>query len=229
MSLDGLFQELNDLYASGDGVLGTYVSGSASYGGMHDYSDVDYYVLTKSNHGMTERILGATKVEVRWRTRTEIELDIAQGGMFIYQLMDAKPLVDPSGAVAELIEESHERFENFKPSGEIFKSLQFRLGEAKNKLLAAISEGDEAKMGYLSGVYSPLLLETIFVLAGKPPAPATVAWRWLDKLPGLNSQGVEQIRKVFSLPAGEKAAAMARQFDQFFGLTASRRAASGER
>jgi predicted nucleotidyltransferase len=80
MSLDALFQELNDLYASGDGVLGTYVSGSAAYGGMHDYSDVDYYVLTKAHHGMSERILGAIKVEVRWRTQTEIELDIAQGG-----------------------------------------------------------------------------------------------------------------------------------------------------
>jgi predicted nucleotidyltransferase len=221
MSLDALFQELNDLYASGDGVLGTYASGSAAYGGMHEYSDVDYYVLTKSHHGMTERILGATKVEVRWRTRTEIELDIAQGGMFIYQLMDAKALVDPSGAIAELIEESRERFQNFKPSVEVLKSLQFRLGEAKNKLLAAISAGDEAKMGYLSGVYSPLMLESIFILSGKPAAPPAVAWRWLDKLPGLNPQGVEQIRKVFSLPAGEKAAAMARQFDQFFGLTIS--------
>ena len=219
MSLDGLFQELNDLYASGDGVLGTYVSGSAAYGGMHEYSDVDYYVLTKSHHGMTERILGATKVEVRWRTRTEIELDIAQGGMFIYQLMDAKALADPSGAVAELIEESRERFESYKPGPEVLKSLQFRLGEAKNKLLSAISARDEAKMGYLSGVYSPLMLEAIFLLAGKPVAPATVAWRWLDKLPGLNPQGVEQIRKVFSLPTAEKALAMARQFDQFFGIT----------
>lgn len=222
MSLDALFQELNDLYASGDGVLGTYVSGSAAYGGMHDYSDVDYYVLTKSHHGMSERILGATKVEVRWLTRTEIELDIARGGMFIYQFMDAKPLVDPDGAVAELIEESRERFEHYKPSTEVLKSLQFRLGEAKNKLLAAISAGDEAKMGYLSGVYSPLLMETIFVLAGKPAAPATVAWRWLDRLPGLNPQGVAQIRNLFSLPVPDKAAAMARQFDQFFGLTISK-------
>ncbi len=223
MSLDGLFQELNDLYASGDGVLGTYVSGSAAYGGMHEYSDVDYYVLTKSHHGMSERILGATKVEVRWRTRTEIELDIAQGGMFIYQLMDAKPLVDPNGAVTELIQESHERFDSYKPTKEVLKSLQFRLGEAKNKLLAAISTGDVAKMGYLTGVYSPLLLETIFVLAGKPPAPASVAWRWLDRLPGLNPQGIEQIRNVFALPATEKAAAMARQMDQFFGLAISKR------
>lgn len=229
MSLDALFQELNDLYASGDGVLGTYVSGSAAYGGMHDYSDVDFYVLTKSHHRMTERILGATKVEVRWRTRTEIELDIAQGGMFIYQLMDAKPLHDPNGDVAELIQESYERFENYNPSSEVLKSLQFRLGEAKNKLLAAISAGDGNKMGYLSGVYSSLMLEAIFVLAGKPIAPPTVAWRWLDKLPGLSPQGIEQIRQLFSLPAEEKAAAMARQFDQFFGLTVSSGAASGER
>ena len=136
--------------------------------------------------------------------------------------MDAKALVDPDGAVAELIEESRDRFENFKPSGEVFKSIQIRLGEAKNKLLAAISARDEAKMGYLSGVYSPLMLESIFILSGKPAAPPAVAWRWLDKLPGLNQQGVEQIRKVFSLPAGEKAVAMARQFDQFFGLAVER-------
>lgn len=229
MSLDGLFQELNDLYASGDGVLGTYVSGSAAYGGMHDYSDVDYYVLTKSHHGMTERILGATKVEVRWRTRTKIELDIAQGGMFIYQLMDAKPLVDPNGAVTELIQEARDRFESYKPGAEVLKSLQFRLGEAKNKLLAAISAGDGNKMGYLSGVYSSLMLEAIFILAGKPVAPPAVAWRWLDKLSGLNPQGVEQIRNVFSLQAGDKAVAMARQFDQFIGLVVSSGAASGER
>jgi predicted nucleotidyltransferase len=218
MSLDGLFQELNDLYASGDGVLGTYISGSASYGGMTAYSDVDFYVLTKSHHAMFERILGSTKVEVRWRTRAEIELDIAQGGPFVYQMMDATAKADPQGVVAELIEEAKDRFDGYRPSKEVYKSLQFRLGEAKNKLSAALESEDMNRMGYLSGVYSPLLMEAIFILAGKPAAPATVAWRWLDRLPGLNPQGVSQIRNLFALTEPEKAAAMARQFDQFYGV-----------
>lgn len=222
MSLDGLIAELNDLYASGEGVWGTYLSGSASYGGMTEYSDVDFYVLTRDHHGMTERLIGSRKVEIRWRTEDEISLDIAKGGYFIYQMMDAQISRDPHGRIGELITDAKERFETFIPPVETYKSLQLRLAEAKNKLVSASRYGDEATQGYLSGIYSPLLLETIFTIVSKPVAPPTVAWRWLDKLPGLNTEGVRQIKMIFGKPLQERIQFMIQQCDDFHGVVTRR-------
>lgn len=222
MSLDGLIAELNDLYANGEGVRGTYLSGSASYGGMTEYSDVDFYVLTRDHHGMTERLIGSRKVEIRWRTEDEISLDIAKGGFFIYQMMDAQVSRDPHGSIGALITDAKERFETFIPPAETYKSLQLRLAEAKNKLVSATRYGDEATQGYLFGIYSPLLLETIFTIVSKPVAPPTVAWRWLDKLPGLNSEGVKQIKMIFGMPLQERIQFMIQQLDDFHGVVTRR-------
>ncbi|HAC15559.1 MAG TPA: hypothetical protein DCE78_06395 [Bacteroidetes bacterium] len=222
MSLDGLIAELNDLYATGEGVYGTYLSGSAAYGGMTEYSDVDFYVLTRDHHGTTERIMGIQKVEIRWRTEDEILVDIARGGPFIYQMMDAKISIDPNGKIAELKIEAQERFETFQPSKELLRDLQFRLGEARNKLIGAIKYQSIEKQGYLASVYSGLLMEAIFTLTSKPVAPPAVAWRWLRKLPGLNESGVEQFEKLFGKPTEEKIRLMERHFEEFHGAVTAR-------
>lgn len=222
MSLDGLIAELNDLYASGEGVHGTYLSGSASYGGMTEYSDVDFYVLTRDHHGTTDRIIGIQKVEIRWRTEDEILVDIARGGPFIYQMMDATISSDPKGKIAELIVEAQERFETYQPSKELLRELQFKLGEARNKLVGAIKYQSVEKQGYLASIYSALLMEAIFTLSSKPIAPAAVAWRWLRKLPGLNSSGVDHIEQIFGKPTDEKIRLLEKQFAEFHGVVTAR-------
>ncbi len=222
MSLDGLIAELNDLYAGGEGVWGTYLSGSAAYGGMTDYSDVDYYVLTRDHHGQSERIIGSRKVEIRWRTEDEISLDIAKGGPFIYQLMDAEISRDPHARIMELKSDARERFEMFIPSVDVYKSLQSRLGEARNKLISASKYGTPEKQGYLTSIYGSLLLDAIFTVVSKPVAPPAVAWRWLDLLPGLNSEGVDRFKAIFAMDTSERLGSMVQYFDEFHGIISHR-------
>lgn len=215
--------ELDSLYASGEGVLGTYISGSASYGGMTEYSDVDYYVLTRDHHAMTERILGSTKVEIRWRTENEISLDIARGGPFIYQMMDATVCTDPRDVISTLQHDARERYEAFKTSPETYKDLLFRLGEARNKLISALSSNDEPKMGFLSAIYATLMFDSIFALVDKPLAPPSVGWRWLPKLPGLQQSGIEKIQELFTLPLHQRVRRMAELFGEMHGQIARKK------
>jgi predicted nucleotidyltransferase len=204
MSLDGLFAELNDLYANSEGVLGTYVSGSASYGGMTEFSDVDYYVLTKDYHGFSDKIVGIKKVEIRWRTEAEIQLDLEQGGKFIYQMMDATVLVDPNGKVEALKMDALERFNDYKTPKSRFKELQFLLGEARNKVVSAAKYDTPEKQAYLCSIYTNLLMEAIFAISDKPAAPPTVAWRWIRKLDGLSESGIRQFEEMLVKPVAER-------------------------
>lgn len=222
MSLDGLFAELNDLYAHSDGVLGTYVSGSASYGGMTEFSDVDYYVLTKDYHGFSDKIVGIKKVEIRWRTEDEIRLDIEQGGKFIYQLMDSTALSDPLSKIEALKKDAVERFNDYKTPKSRFKELQFLLGEAKNKVASAIRYGSPEKQAYLSSVYISLLMEAIFAISDKPAAPPTVAWRWIHKLKGVSADGIRQFEGILIKPVSERAYLTEKYLDNLHGAVTAR-------
>lgn len=220
--LENLYNELVDLYASDAGVLGCYVSGSASYGGMTDESDVDFYVLTSDYHGFLERIHGARRVEIRWRTVDEISLDISQGGPFVYQLMDATPVRDPAGKVQELIDDARERFENFSHAAASIKDVHFRVGEARMKLRSAIRAEDKPKQAYLCAIYAALLLEAVFVMLDKPIATGTTAWRWLYKLPGLTSEGLAHTLEMLQLPLEERAPVMESYLNQLHGSLTAR-------
>ncbi|MCH8523398.1 MAG: nucleotidyltransferase domain-containing protein [Balneolales bacterium] len=220
-NFENLYNEIIDLYASDVGVLGCYVSGSASYGGMTDESDVDFYVLTTDYHGFLERIHGARRVEIRWRTYDEISLDISRGGPFIYQLMDAAPVRDPAGNVQELMAEARERYEGFSHSVTTIKDVHFRIGEARMKLRSAIRSEDKPKQAYLCAIYTTLLLEALFVMLDKPVATGTTAWRWLHKLPGLTSEGLTHTTHMLQLPLEERAPMMEAYLNQLHGsLTA---------
>lgn len=218
MSLDGLFAELNELYASSEGVYGTYVSGSASYGGMTEFSDVDFYVLTKDYHGFTDKIVGIKKVEIRWRTENEILLDIEQGGAFIYQMMDATPLVDHQNKIAELKESATDRFGTYRTPKSKFKDLQFQLGEAKNKVASALRYGSVEKQAYFCSIYLNLLMEAIFAISEKPVAPPAVAWRWVRKLPGISEAGIKQMEAMIAKPAEQRAHLMEQYLDNLYGI-----------
>ena len=213
-----LFNELNDLYAADAGSLGSYVSGSASYGGMTDESDVDFYVLTSDYHGFLERIHGARRVEVRWRTFDEISLDISRGGPFIYQLMDATILRDPDNKVSELIDDAHARYADFASSQSAVKEVHFQVGEARMKLRSARRSGDGALQAYLCSIYTELVLKAMFVMMDKPVATGTTAWRWIRKTDGVSSQGVGQLEKMLQLPVSEKSAAFDGMLDQLHGV-----------
>lgn len=229
--MDALFAELNDLYASGGGVLGTYVSGSAARGSsaMTRWSDVDFYVLTEDYHGFLERIHGATKVEVRWRTEAEIELDLARSGFFIYQLLEARVLRDPDNRVQALIDDANERFRVYKTPPAVYRDLQFRLGEARNKVMSAAmvpptcrADSCLNKAAYLSAVYAPLLLEAVFALCNKPVAPPVVAWRWLDALEDMSDDGRKQLRDMMSAPLRERIDFTASQLGNLHGAVTAR-------
>jgi predicted nucleotidyltransferase len=221
MKMDALFNEIVDLYATDAGVMGCYVSGSASYGGMTEESDVDFYVLTSDYHGFLERIHGARRVEIRWRTFDEISLDISRGGPFVYQLMDATPVRDPAGKVEELITDAQERFASFTHSAATIKDVHFRVGEARMKLRSAIRQQDVAKQAYLCAIYIELLLDAVFVMLDKPLAKGTTAWRWLHKLPGLTSEGLAHLTELLYRPIDERAPMLEAYLNQLHGsLTA---------
>jgi len=229
--MDALFAELNDLYASGAGVLGTYVSGSAAKGpdAMTRWSDVDFYVLTEDYHGFLERIHGATKVEIRWRTESEIELDLARNGFFIYQLMEARPLRDSDGRVRALIDDATARFQNYKTPPTVYRDLQFRLAEARNKILSAATipptcRADTClnKAAYLSSVYVPLLMEGVYAICNKPAAPPAVAWRWLDQLGDLSEAGRNQLRDMMSAPLRERIEMTQQHLNNLHGAVTAR-------
>ncbi|TVQ66363.1 MAG: hypothetical protein EA360_05875 [Balneolaceae bacterium] len=221
MKLQALYNELMDLYAADPDVLGCYVSGSASYGGMTPESDVDFYILTSEYHGFLERIHGVRRVEVRWRTLDEISLDIAAGGPYVYQLMDATPVRDPEGKVAELITDARERFNSFRHTASTVKDIHYRVGEARMKLRSAIRKADQPLQAYLCAVYTELLMEALFVMVDKPLARGTTAWRWFHRLPGLNAEGKDQLKELFQKPLTERAVKMESTLDQLHGsLTA---------
>ncbi|KPP94686.1 MAG: hypothetical protein HLUCCA01_08500 [Bacteroidetes bacterium HLUCCA01] len=221
MNLDALFNEIVDLYATDAGVMGCYVSGSASYGGMTDESDVDFYVLTSDYHGFLERIHGARRVEVRWRTYDEITLDISRGGPYVYQLMDATPVRDPAGTVDELITDARERFASFSHSAATIKDVHFRVGEARMKLRSAIRTENTGLQAYLCGIYTELLLDAVFVMVNKPVARGTTAWRWLHQLPGLTPEGLAHLTELFQRPLDDRAPMMEAYLNQLHGaLTA---------
>lgn len=222
MNLQPLYNELIDLYATDAGVLGCYVSGSASYGGMTDESDVDFYVLTTDYHGFLERIHGVRRVEIRWRTFDEISLDISRGGPFVYQLMDANPVVDAGGRVEELIADARDRFATFSHSVGAVKEVHFRVGEARLKLRSAIRKGDAALQAYLCAVYTELLLDAVFVMLDKPLAKGTTAWRWLHKLPGLTPEGLAHLTSMLARPLDERAPMMEGYLNQLHGTLTAR-------
>jgi predicted nucleotidyltransferase len=222
MSLDGLFAELNDLYANTEGVLGTYVSGSASYGGMTEYSDVDFYVLTKDYHGFSDKIVGIKKVEIRWRNEDEIRLDIEQGGKFIYQMMDSTALNDPLGKVDALKNDALERFNEYKTPKSRFKELQFTLGEARNKVLSATKYDTPEKQAYLCSIYTNLLMEAIFAISDKPAAPPAVAWRWIRKLEGLSESGVRQFEEMLVKPVADRVYLTEKYLENLHGVVTSK-------
>lgn len=221
MNLQPLYDELIDLYASASGVLGCYVSGSASYGGMTPESDVDFYILTDEYSGFVERIHGARRVEVRWRSFDDLSLDIAGGGPSIYQLLDATPVRDPDGKLAELISDARERFDAFSHSSATVKEIHFRVGEARMKLRSAIRKGDLPLQAYLCALSVELIMDALFVMVDKPLAKGTTAWRWFHQLPGLSEEGRAHIIELIQRPLHERAAGLEAMLDQLHGtLTA---------
>lgn len=222
MNLQPLYDELTDLYASAAGVLGCYVSGSASYGGMTPESDLDFYVLTDEYQGLAERIHGVRRVEVRWRSYDALSLDIAGGGPSIYQLLDATPILDHGGKVAELISDARERFDSFSHSSATVKEIHFRVGEARMKLRSAIRKGDQPLQAYLCAVCTELMLDALFVMVDKPLAKGTTAWRWFHQLPGLREEGRAHIKELIQRPLQERAAGMEAMLDQLHGTLTSK-------
>jgi hypothetical protein len=199
------------LYARGEGVLGCYVSGSAARGETSLETDIDFFVVTDGYRGYLERIHGARRVEIRWQSITEMESAIQKGEPIIYQLLDAQVIQDLSGKIQQLKDLAREQYTNYRVSISVLRDVHHRVGEARLKLLAARKSGDIPFMSYLCSIYTELLFEAMFIVAGKPPAFGSTAWHWIRRTEGIAEQGVRQIEEVLQMDV----AGLAQAYDAF--------------
>jgi len=209
---EGLFAELTDLYARGEGVLGCYVSGSAARGEGSELGDVDFFVVTDAYKGYLERIHGARRVEIRWQIKSEMESALRKGEPMVYQLLDAVIVQDHAGQIQELKNLAQAQYIGYRVSASLLRDVHQRVGEARLKLLVARKAANLPLMAYLCSIHTSLLFEAMFVVAGKPPAFASTAWHWIRNTEGIAEQGVRQIENVLQMDVPTRAQA----FDAFF-------------
>jgi hypothetical protein len=234
MSTPALINELRDLYASGEGVLGTFALPEKGV------LPLRFYVVTSDYKGFLEQIHGVRKVEVHWVPRADYETAIAVAGPEIYVLMECEIVDDATGEVSALKDDAQKRFEAYKPSVSTLKDLQHRVGVARLELRNAfenaeaatddVSElGEEPKdltstgeIGYICAIYTPLLMQALFAVSGKPAPLAESALVWLNKLPAINTSALEQIYKMFASDAPAKAVLFEQYLDQLHGAITQR-------
>jgi hypothetical protein len=197
--LKPLFDELTDLYARGQGVLGCYVSGNVTDGVFSSGDGIEFYVITDGYQGFLERIHGARRVEIHWRPEQELRSEVRAGGTAIYALMEAVVVIDPHGQIQDLMEMAKQTYASFRPSISVLRDIHYRVGDARLKLLSARKSGDVPLQAYLSATCTGLLFEAMFLVAGKPPVHGLLAWRWIRKTEGIAAEGVAQIENVLQM------------------------------
>jgi hypothetical protein len=275
MSTSALINELRDLYASGEGVLGTFTLPEKGV------LPLRFYVVTSDYKGFLEQIHGVRKVEVHWVPQADYETAIAAAGPEIYVLMEAEIVDDATGEVSALKQDAQERFETYKPSISTLKDLQQRIGVARLELRNAFENAEAAaitseaaattsesgattsadgsnksvtadgsnesdttsevagsdgskkgvehqnltttgEIGYICAIYTPLLMQALFAVSGKPAPLPESALVWLNKLQAINTSALQQIYKMFASDAATKAVLFEQYLDQLHGALTQR-------
>lgn len=273
MSTSALINELRDLYASGEGVLGTFTLPEKGV------LPLRFYVVTSDYKGFLEQIHGVRKVEVHWVPQADYETAIAAAGPEIYVLMEAEIVDDATGEVSALKQDAQERFEAYKPSISTLKDLQHRIGVARLELRNAFENAEAAattsesgaisseataitseaaattsadgsnesdttsevagsnesktgvdhqnltttgEIGYICAIYTPLLMQALFAVSGKPAPSPENALVWLNKLPAINTSVLQQIYKMFASDSATKAVLFEQYLDQLHGALTQR-------
>jgi predicted nucleotidyltransferase len=156
-----------------DGVIAIMLMGSLVRGDFLPSSDIDLLVVTEEEIGnrLDHTIVSGIVVEIARHSHDDADERLSIRPYEPYRYLDGAILHDPNGEQKVLAEKAKIKAMTYAmPTGEI-ELTTIWLRKIRGKLLSAIEAKDTVLMGYLATMTSAEILNDLFAVNGRPPAP----------------------------------------------------------
>lgn len=155
-------------------VRGIMLMGSVAYGTATDDSDLDIMVMCDKDEFVSEYVDGIL-VEIHFHKYETMRKKLESNPMEVYKYIYSKILID-DGKFAELSDEAHEKYNNYKTPDKEKENIVYWLSAAKSKLLSAIKRNDAVKISYLVATNTWKVLEGVWAVNNKPIPPSSLVF-----------------------------------------------------
>jgi predicted nucleotidyltransferase len=156
-----------------DGVIAIMLMGSLVRGDFLPSSDIDLLVITEGEIGnrLDHIIVSGVVVEIARHSQDDAHERLGIRPYEPYRYLDGAILHDPNGVLKVLAEKAKDEATAYAMPAEEIKLTTIWLRKIRGKLLSAIEADDTILMGYLVTMTSAEILNDLFAVNGRPPAP----------------------------------------------------------